>query len=566
MVFLSDEEVRNILFKRGLIDETTYEEAEKDAKRLNLSTIEVLINRKIIDLDFFYNILAEELKVKRTQLKGANIPPSVLSLVPEKIAFEKRLVPFALENDVLKVAMVNPRDLETINLLEEISHYQVEPYLATPQEIQYALVNYQKLYKEEYERLLESEIPQAMALITESNVVRLVDNLLGYAISTNASDIHIEALEEETLIRFRIDGILREIMKLPKSLLDPIIARIKVLSNLPLDEHFRPLDGRFKAKIGGFDFDIRVAIMPTIYGEKAVLRVLAGTIKPTSLEELGVSEEIEKIISSAIKRTFGMILVTGPTGSGKTTTLYAIINILNNPGVNIVTIEDPIEYAIPRVNQTQVNLKVGLTFATALRAFLRQDPNIIMVGEIRDPETAEVATHAALTGHLVLSTLHTNDAPTAVPRLVELGVPHYLVADSVVLTMAQRLVRKICLNCIVSQEITPAQRQIILEQLRSLRIPEEEIKAYEERLPTIIYRGRGCTFCANSGYVGRTGIFEAMIMNDELRYLIASKELNLEKIKEIARKYGYRTMFEDALDKISVGITTIEEALRVIRE
>jgi type IV pilus assembly protein PilB len=566
MVFLSDEEVRNILFKRGLIDETTYEEAEKDARRLNLSTIEVLINRKIIDLDFFYNILAEELKVKRTQLKGANIPPSVLSLVPEKIAFEKRLVPFALENDVLKVAMVNPRDLETINLLEEISHYQVEPYLATPQEIQYALVNYQKLYKEEYERLLESEIPQAMALITESNVVRLVDNLLGYAISTNASDIHIEALEEETLIRFRIDGILREIMKLPKSLLDPIIARIKVLSNLPLDEHFRPLDGRFKAKIGGFDFDIRVAIMPTIYGEKAVLRVLAGTIKPTSLEELGVSEEIEKIISSAIKRTFGMILVTGPTGSGKTTTLYAIINILNNPGVNIVTIEDPIEYAIPRVNQTQVNLKVGLTFATALRAFLRQDPNIIMVGEIRDPETAEVATHAALTGHLVLSTLHTNDAPTAVPRLVELGVPHYLVADSVVLTMAQRLVRKICLNCIVSQEITPAQRQIILEQLRSLRIPEEEIKAYEERLPTIIYRGRGCTFCANSGYVGRTGIFEAMIMNDELRYLIASKELNLEKIKEIARKYGYRTMFEDALDKISVGITTIEEALRVIRE
>jgi len=194
MVFLSDEEVRNILFKRGLIDETTYEEAEKDAKRLNLSTIEVLINRKIIDLDFFYNILAEELKVKRTQLKGANIPPSVLSLVPEKIAFEKRLIPFALENNVLKVAMVNPRDLETINLLEEISHYQVEPYLATPQEIQYALVNYQKLYKEEYERLLESEIPQAMALITESNVVRLVDNLLGYAISTNASDIHIEAL------------------------------------------------------------------------------------------------------------------------------------------------------------------------------------------------------------------------------------------------------------------------------------------------------------------------------------------------------------------------------------
>ena len=566
MLFLPEEEIKSILIKRGLIDETTYQEAEKDAKKLNLSTIEVLINRKIIDLEFFYNVLAEELKIKRAQIKGVNIQPSILSLVPEKVAFEKRLIPFDLENNVLKVAMVNPLDIETINLLEEISHHQIEPYLATPQEIQYALVNYQKLYKEEYEKLLESEIPQALALATEANVIRLVDNLLGYAISTNASDIHIEALEEETLVRFRIDGILREMMKLPKSLLDPVIARVKVLSNLPLDEHFRPLDGRFKAKIGDFEFDIRVAIMPTIYGEKAVLRILAGTLRPTSLEELGINEDIEKIILSAIQRTFGMILVTGPTGSGKTTTLYTVINILNNPGVNIVTIEDPVEYAIPRVNQTQVNLKVGLNFATALRAFLRQDPNIIMVGEIRDSETAEVATHAALTGHLVLYTLHTNDAPTAVPRLVELGVPHYLVADSIVLTMAQRLARKICLNCIASKEITPAQRQIILEQLRSLRIPEEEIKVYEEKLPPIIYYGKGCSFCSNSGYLGRTGIFEAMIMNDELRYLIASKELNLEKIREIARKYGYRTMFEDALDKISVGITTIEEALRVIRE
>jgi type IV pilus assembly protein PilB len=565
-MFLPEEEIKSILLKRGLIDEATYNEAEKDAKKLNLSTIEVLINRKIIDLEFFYNVLAQELNVPRAPLKGVNIQPSILALVPEKVAFEKRLIPFALEENVLKVAMVNPRDLETINILEEISHHQIEPYLATPQEIQYALVNYQKLYKEEYEKLLESEIPQAVTLATEANVIRLVDNLLGYAISTNASDIHIEALEEETLVRFRIDGILREMMKLPKSLLDPIIARVKVLSNLPLDEHFRPLDGRFKARVGDFEFDIRVAIMPTIYGEKAVLRILAGAIKPTSLEELGANENIEKIIMSAIQRTFGMILVTGPTGSGKTTTLYTIINILNNPGVNIVTIEDPVEYAISRVNQTQVNLKVGLNFATALRAFLRQDPNVIMVGEIRDSETAEVATHAALTGHLVLSTLHTNDAPTAVPRLVELGVPHYLVADSVILTMAQRLVRKICLNCIVSQEITPTQKQIILEQLKSLRIPEEEIKAYEEKLPTIIYRGRGCSFCANSGYLGRTGIFEAMIMNDELRYLVASKEFNLEKIKEIARRNGYRTMFEDALDKISVGITTIEEALRVIRE
>jgi type IV pilus assembly protein PilB len=565
-MFLSDEEIKNILLKRELIDEITYNAAEKDAKKLNLSTIEVLINRKIIDLEFFYNILSEELNIKRAPLKGINIQPNILVLVPEKIAFEKKLIPFALENNVLKVAMVNPRDLETINLLKEISHHQVEPYLATPQEIQYALVNYQKFYKEEYEKLLESEIPRATSFLVEADVIRLVDNILGYAISTNTSDIHIEALEKEALIRFRIDGILRDIMKLPKNILDPIIARIKVLSNLPLDEHFRPLDGRFKAKIGDFEFDTRVAIMPTIYGEKAVIRILAGVIKPTSLEELGVNENINKIITTAIQKSFGMVLVTGPTGSGKTTTLYTIINILNNPGVNIVTIEDPIEYAIERINQTQVNLKVGLNFATALRAFLRQDPNIIMVGEIRDPETAEVATQAALTGHLVLSTLHTNDAPTAVVRLIELGVPHYLVADSIVLAMAQRLVRKICLNCIVSQEITASQKQIILEQLKYLKISDEELKKYEERLPTMLYKGKGCSFCSNSGYVGRLGIFEAMMMNDELKYLIASKDLSLEKIKELARQNGYKTMFEDALDKISVGLTTIEEALRVIRE
>ncbi len=565
-MILPDPEIKQILIKRGLIDELIWQEAEKDAKKLNISTIEVLFNRRIINQDFFYNILSEELKIPRANLRGVNIPPNVLALIPEKIAFEKKLIPFALEGDTLKVAMTAPQDIETIHLLEEVAKHKIEPYLTTPQEIQYALVNYQKLYQEEYKRLLESQIPQVTYAPTEANIVNLVSNLLSYAVSTNASDIHIEALEDRTLIRFRIDGILREMMFLPKNLLDPIIARIKVLSNLPLDEHFRPLDGRIKTKIGDFDFDIRVAIMPTLYGEKAVLRILSGAMKPTSLEELGVNKDLEKIILSAIRKTIGMILVTGPTGSGKTTTLYTIINILNDPGINIVTIEDPIEYAIPRVNQSQVNLKVGLDFPTALRAFLRQDPNVIMVGEIRDSETAEVAVQAALTGHLVLSTLHTNDAPTTIPRLIELGVPHYLVADSLNLIIAQRLVRKICLNCIVSQELTPTQKQIILEQLKAVKVPEEEFQKYEANLPTIVYRGKGCPACGQTGFSGRVGIFEALLINDELRYLIASKELNLEKIKIIARKNNYKTMFEDALDKISVGITTLEEALRVIRE
>ncbi len=565
-MILPQEDIKKILIKRGLIDEDLWQSAEFEAKKLNLQPIQILLNRRIINLDIFYNILSEELKIPRVQVSSINISPSVLALIPEKIAFEKRLIPFALEGEILKVAMVNPLDLETINFLQEIARKKIEPYLATPQEVQYALVNYQKLYREEYERLLQSDLQLGVTEATETNIIRLFNNLLGYAIGTNASDIHIEALETATLIRFRIDGILREMMTLPKNFLDPLIARVKVLSNLPLDEHFRPLDGRFKAKVGDFEFDIRVAIMPTIYGEKAVLRILASAIKPTSLGELGIDEEIQQKIESAIRKTFGMILVTGPTGSGKTTTLYTIINILNNPEVNIVTIEDPIEYAIPRINQTQVNPKVGLNFAVGLRAFLRQDPNIIMVGEIRDSETAEVATHAALTGHLVLSTLHTNDAPTAIPRLIELGVPHYLVADSLILVIAQRLVRKICTNCIVSAPITEAQKKIIIEQLHSLGIYEEEIKNYENSLPQTVYQGKGCQLCSQSGYLGRTGIFEVLTVDEELKYLIASREFTLEKIREIIRKKGYRTMFEDAINKISVGITTLEEALRVIRE
>lgn len=565
-MFLSSEDIKSILLKKNLIDEETWKLAEIDAKKLNVEPIDILFNRRIIDINFFYNLLSEELKIPRAPLRGITIPPNVLALVPEKIAFERKIIPFAIEQNTIKLAMVNPQDFETVSLVEEISHYKVEPYLATLQEVQYALVNYQKLYKEEYERLLQSEIPQAIDISSETNIIKLVNNLLGYATSTNASDIHIEPLEESMLVRFRIDGILREVMRLPKNVLDPVIARIKVLSNLPLDEHFRPLDGRFKGKIGDFEFDVRVAIMPTMYGEKAVLRILAGTIKPTSLDELGVNEAFKVIIEEALKKTFGLILVTGPTGSGKTTTLYTMIGLLNSPTVNIVTIEDPIEYAIPRVNQTQINLKVGLDFATGLRAFLRQDPNIIMVGEIRDSETAETATHAALTGHLVLSTLHTNDSLTTIPRLIELGVPHYLVADSLILIIGQRLARKICLNCIVSTKTTETQKKIILEQLKSLHVPDEDIQKYEKNMPDSLYHGKGCQVCGFTGYQGRIGIFEVLAIDEELKYMIVNRNLEMEKLRATARKQGFRTMFEDALDKIAVGVTTLEEALRIIRE
>jgi type IV pilus assembly protein PilB len=568
-MILPEEKIKEILISKGVIDEDLYERSKEDSKRLGIPFYEILIQRRLLDLNYFYDLIAEEIKVPRISLKNITIPTFVLSLVPERLAFEKKLVPFALENDVLKVGMVNPLDLETIKILEEVTHKKIEVYLITPEDLRIALINYQRFYAEEYKRRFQSDIKtlHSAGLITEESTVSLVNNLIGYAFSSRASDIHIEPLEKEILVRFRIDGVLREIMRLPKEFLDPIIARIKVISNLQLDEHFRPQDGRFKTKISDFEFDIRVAIMPTLYGEKAVLRILSGAVKPTSLDELGMVSPLKEIVLDAIKKTFGMILVTGPTGSGKTTTLYTIINILNKPEVNIVTIEDPIEYAIPYVNQTQVNTKVGLNFAVGLRAFLRQDPDIIMVGEIRDTETADVAVQAALTGHLVLSTLHTNDAPTAIPRLIDLGIPHYLVADSLTLILAQRLVRKICPDCIVSEEVSEYKKKIILEQLKALEVPQEIFEEYKNKLEkAYLFRGKGCQNCGYSGYRERTAIFEGVVMNDELREIIASKEFTLSKIKEIVRRNGYKTMFEDGLEKVLVGITTVEEVLRVIRE
>jgi len=568
-MILSEEKIKQILFNKGLIDEDLYQNILEESKRLKIPFYEILIQRRIIDENYFYDLISEEIKVPRISLKGISIPSSILSLVPERLAFEKNLVPFSLEGEVLKVGMLNPLDLETIKILEHITHKKIEPYLITPADLRIAFLNYQKFYREEYERKFKSDLQTiyTIGVESEASIEKLVDNFLSYAFSSRASDIHIEPLEKEVLVRFRIDGILKEITRLPKHLLDPVIARIKVMSNLQLDEHFRPQDGRIKTKIGDFEFDIRVAIMPTLYGEKAVLRLLSGGIKPSSLEELGLISPVKEIIEKSIKKTFGMILVTGPTGSGKTTTLYTIITLLNKPEVNIVTIEDPIEYAIPYVNQTQVNPKVGLNFAVGLRAFLRQDPDIIMVGEIRDSETADVAVQAALTGHLVLSTLHTNDAPTTIPRLIDLGVPHYLVADSLTLIIAQRLVRKICQDCIVSESLSSAKKKIILEQLKSLEIPHEDIQNYETSLEKVtIFRGKGCPSCGFSGYQGRTGIFEAVYVTEELRELIASKQFTLNKIKEIIRKNGYQTMFEDGLNKVFLGTTTVEEVLRVIHE
>ena len=387
----------------------------------------------------------------------------------------------------------------------------------------------------------------------------------------NASDIHLEPLEKEISARYRIDGILKPIMTLPKQIQNGIVARIKILANLKLDEHMVPQDGRFKIQIQDEKVAFRVSIIPVYDGEKIVLRLLHEGAKPLSLDQLGFLDKPKKLIELAIKKPHGMILVTGPTGSGKTTTLYSILGILNQPGVNISTIEDPIEYHIAGVNQSQINPKVGFTFASGLRAFLRQDPNIIMVGEIRDQETAEIAIHAAMTGHLVLSTLHTNDAPTTLPRLIDMGVPPFLVAYTANIIVAQRLVRKICPFCkkethLDKESVKQLERVFDVHKIVALLKENGALKSADKNFSKMtFYQGAGCRRCGQSGYKGRVGIYEVLEIDDELIRKI-NAGANADQLRDYARAHGMLTMFEDGLIKAKMGITSISEILRVTKD
>jgi type II secretory ATPase GspE/PulE/Tfp pilus assembly ATPase PilB-like protein len=340
-----------------------------------------------------------------------------------------------------------------------------------------------------------------------------------------------------------------------------IVARIKLLAGAKIDEHFIPQDGRFRYEVGNQQIDVRVSVIPTFYGEKVEMRLLEGSQKPLSLRELGIMPEDEKIVMDNLKKTYGMIISCGPTGSGKTTTLYAFMNLLNKPEVNMTTVEDPIEYNMPYVNQTQINPQEGITFASGLRALLRQDPNIIMVGEIRDAETAEIAVQAALTGHLLLSSLHTNDAPTAVPRLFDLNVAPFLVNSVLNFIVAQRLVRKVCETCMYSYKPGPEVSAIIEAQLKTLGIAVDNVTA-----PKIFYRGKGCAACGGTGYRGRLGIFEMLEINEDIKKIIGAPNFDLTALRREARNSGMKTMFEDGLRKAELALTTIEEVLRVIME
>ncbi|HDH31511.1 MAG TPA: type II/IV secretion system protein [Candidatus Wolfebacteria bacterium] len=569
MLQIPPQKLKELLVKQDLIAPQLFDDLVLEAERMKQNLGDILISRGIISYSYFYTVLANYLGVEKTDLATRSIDEKILKLLDEETARRKKLILFAKQPDgVLSVAMEDPSDLEAIEFLEKRLNLKIKPYLATQEDLdrgfalygQQLVENFKKIVEENISVSLKARVKNIKEAAAQVPIVAIVDNLLSYAISLRASDIHIEILEDVILIRFRIDGVLHEIIRIPKEIHPAITARIKLLGGLKIDEHMKPQDGRFRYKIGSDLIDIRVAIMPIFYGEKIEMRLLSSTQKPLSFEELGMFEDVVKIVEENIKKSYGMVLICGPTGSGKSTTLYSILNILNKPEVNIVTIEDPIEFDIKYVNQTQINNLAGITFANGLRAILRQDPNIIMVGEIRDEETAEIAVHSALTGHLLLSSLHTNDAVTAIPRFIDMKIASFLVAAVLNMVLAQRLVRKICLDCIESFSPDAEMIKSLEKQFKELKI-ESGIS-----VPKILYRGRGCPACSDTGYRGRFGIFEVLSVDENIRKVIIDTNFSLDTLKEAARKQGMITMFEDSLKKVARGLTTIEEVLRVIRE
>lgn len=547
-MLITEEQLKSLILKNNLLDEKKLGEIVEFAKNSKASLENVLIEKDIITDENLGVLTADFLKIPFIILSKISIPEEVFRIVPERIARKQKVVPFGRDANGIKLAMSNPKNTELIELLTKKTGEKIIPYISTERDIDNVLYIYRKDLQETFNELLEKK---------STSATELVDLIINYASEDKASDVHIEPEEKNTLVRFRLDGVLHDILTLPKNLHDQIVTRIKVLSRLRTDEHLSPQDGKLRAKLPEEDLDIRVSIVPIVEGEKIVLRLLSSHFRQFSLVDLGMSEKDLNKVTKGYKKSYGMVLSTGPTGSGKTTSIYAILKILNTRNVNITTIEDPVEYRIAGLNQIQTNTKTDLTFASGLRSILRQDPNIVFVGEIRDSETAGIAVNAALTGHLVLSTLHTNDAATALPRLTDMKVEPFLVASTVNVIIAQRLIRKICDMCKTSVNMTQSEL--------SKNIPIEAIKKHFENNKDIrIYKGAGCKVCHNSGYSGRVGLFEVLEISKEIKQLIIQKS-DSDVIARQAIAEGMTTMLDDGLEKVKKSLTTLEEVLRVTK-
>lgn len=573
MIPLPPEKIKDLLLEEGLVPADKFDAAAEEAERKRQNVVDILISLGLLNKDYFYTLLAKHLGVQRIRIRSADIDEEILRMLPEDVARSRQAIVFARGADgVFDIAMENPTDLEAIDFLSLKLQGPVRAYLATDEDLNRGFSLYEKKLTQDFKKIIEESIGESLRsrqggddlerAAGDLPIVAIVDNLLSYSASSRASDIHLEILDDVVLARFRIDGVLHEIIRMPKEVHPAVVARVKILSGLRVDEHSKPQDGRLRHKVGDEVIDIRVSVLPTFYGEKIVMRLLRGADRPLSLSELGLSDDrMRDSVLDAISKSYGMFLVCGPTGSGKSTTLYSILNMLNRPEVNIVTVEDPIEYDMRFVNQVQVNAAAGITFASGLRSILRQDPNIIMVGEIRDVDTASISVQAALTGHLLLSSLHTNDAPTAIPRLFDMKLPPFLIAAVLNAILAQRLTRRIHVQCIESYAPDSGTLDSIRDQLKVLGVLPKDAPPLKT-----FYRGKGCEGCSGTGYLGRVGIYEVLHVTEAIRKNIVSPQFELGALRELARKEGMVTMFEDGLQKVEQGVTTIDEVFRVIRE
>ncbi len=517
---------------------------------------DVLIKNKHLLREDIAEFVENILQIPYVDLKNVEVDPKAVEQVPEEVCQRFLVFPFELKDDYISVAFSNPFDLDAEREIAYLSSKFVKTYFAFNEDIREKIAEYYSPDKLIDKLVDRANVDKAVKIADEgkdkkeSSVVKLVALIIGDAIDQEASDIHIEPKEKVVVVRYRIDGILRTILEIPKSIHNSLVSRIKILSNLDIAETRKPQDGKATVFHEGAEIDLRISVLPTTFGEKVVIRILDSRKAKVSFEELGLQGKNLELIEQVFSKTQGIILVTGPTGSGKTTTLYAALNRIRNNTNNILTIEDPIEYVLEGVNQVQVNEKAGVTFASALRSFLRQDPDVILVGEIRDRETAEIAIQASLTGHLVLSTLHTNDALGAITRLQDMGIGAYKIASSLEAVIAQRLVRKLCKEC---KKISPPS-----EEEKKL-IPFIRQMGYEPKF----YHAEGCQSCGYTGYKGRIGVYEILIIDDEIKELISSGA-PANVIKKMARKKGFRTLYEDALEHIAKGITDLKEVMRVI--
>lgn len=582
---VKDEQLEEFVLDSGLVSRKQLEEAQKEAKKKKADLGEVLVSSGVLGEDDLRRVQAYALGIPFINLQGEKIDFEVLSLIPEPIARNHNIVAYKRSADALEVAMLNTEDLGAIDFVKKKVKLKILPRLTDTKSIKEALLLYQKTLKDEFGDIIKRESKSLKtvsgaeegkeiseqdlkALAEDVPAVRIVDALLKHAIIQNASDIHIEPMELEVLVRYRIDGILHDAMTLPRRAAESIVARIKVLAKLKLDEKRLPQDGRFKVELNNEKVSFRVSVLPIYYGEKVVMRLLRENISGFTLESLGFHGGSMERIHEALKQKTGMILTSGPTGSGKTTTLYAMLDLMNTPDVNISTIEDPIEYQMQRINQTQVRADIGFSFASGLRSLVRQDPDIIMVGEIRDNETASLAVNAALTGHLVFSTLHTNSAAGAIPRLVDMEIEPFLIVSTIEVIIGQRLVRKLCSEreeyTLSSNELAKLKKQVDLVRVLAA-LKEENAVDKNANWETIkFYRPKPSPECKD-GYSGRVGIHEVLKMSSSIKELILGSAV-ASGIEERAKEEGMLTMIEDGIFKAAQGITSLEEVLRVISE